>query len=212
MSAAIEDHTARVFAGAFYRAIGFGHSIDTALRLANAAIKIAGMQGQGASMLLGEGISAEQVVLLESGPEGTGEPDLELVSARPNGGQIDLLIRNRSNDSAIIYEITATVLQNDDRSILRTMESAATYTLPISGSPGTSHTISVSHLVEGHAGERFGIMPKSTESLVSSVALRYNDGEELIFYVRLRYGNLKAVGKTREELELAAMAKRSSPA
>jgi formylglycine-generating enzyme required for sulfatase activity len=66
LSAAIEDEAARTFAGAFYRAVGFGCSIDNALRQGIGALHAWRDDGVQPRLFRRRGIDASKVLLLES--------------------------------------------------------------------------------------------------------------------------------------------------
>jgi len=84
MNAAIGDAAAIVFAAAFYRALGFGKSVQTAFELGTNALMLESIpEEETPELLVRNGVDASQVFLLNPRLEGTGEQKNPLTPGRP---------------------------------------------------------------------------------------------------------------------------------
>jgi serine/threonine protein kinase len=114
---------------------------------------------------------------------GFGQPvqnvgSLEIVSAHTTSDwELDVSLRNTSDQPAVIHCITITVLE-DHGEFLPIIQPSATYDIPVATlEEGESRSIPVSHFVEPHGVDRFKIALHTTKHLVLRLSLDYNKGE-----------------------------------
>lgn len=69
MDTAIDDQDAKVFAGQFYNALGFGRSVADAFREAKVQVEFAGGDGEAPQLLCRDGVDPETVVLVNPDAE-----------------------------------------------------------------------------------------------------------------------------------------------
>jgi serine/threonine protein kinase len=112
--------------------------------------------------------------------------DLEIVAVRAARGwwrsrwKLDLTLRNRSAEPAVIDRITITVLEDHALMVRGPIRVSARYGLPIDAlQVGQSHTIEVTHALAPHAVDRFTLALHTVRQLLLRVSLHYNRAQKV---------------------------------
>jgi hypothetical protein len=109
-------------------------------------------------------------------------PAIELVSMRMTEDfEIDMTLRNPSEEPIVIHTITLTIVKDIDI-FLPIIEPSATYQITTNDlQEGESRSISVSHLLKPHDAERILIATHDIRYMTIGIELEYNEGQSVNF-------------------------------
>jgi hypothetical protein len=97
-------------------------------------------------------------------------------------GELDITVRNLSNDAVVINAITVTILEDKKLSVTPILEPSAQYKIPIEKlGEGETARLSVRHVIDSHKADRFLLALETTRMLFIEVTLHYNSNDEVSF-------------------------------
>lgn len=110
-------------------------------------------------------------------------PELELLADEElQPRTLDVTIRNRSSDDAVITRISARVDSVINDCLARPLSSSATYVVPLRHEEGATGYVRIRHAIPAHGVDRF-ILGLGTDAVCmrTSFTIEYNRGRKLRF-------------------------------